>query len=116
MSSILLLPRHALSTRFSRPFGASIGLLMVTKVKWYINTRGNEKKVFAFPSIEHLLCALKPTKISFMTTESKYSITTCYYELKLISSYLIFMVLSRGDEDVNSGRLECSLLDNYRRY
>lgn len=54
MSSIFLLPRHALLTGFSRLFGASIGLLMVTKVKWYINSRGNEKKVFAFINFIYL--------------------------------------------------------------
>lgn len=31
MPSIFLLPRHALSTRFSRLFGASTGLLMASK-------------------------------------------------------------------------------------
>jgi len=35
MSSVSLFPRHALSTGFSRLFGAAMGLLLVAKVKWY---------------------------------------------------------------------------------
>jgi hypothetical protein len=117
MSSILLLPRHALSTCFSRLFGASIGLLMATKVKWYINSRGNDQKVFAFVSIKCLLyCVyffLKPklfhvvSLFHFKTTESEYSIIVHYYEFKLISSYLRFGVLSHGGEDVSCGLLGC---------
>ena len=36
MSSIFVLPRHALSTGFSRLFGASVGLFVTIKVKCYI--------------------------------------------------------------------------------
>jgi hypothetical protein len=65
MSSILLLPCHGPSTCFSRLFGASIGLLMITKVK--CTSRGNVDTFFALVSCRYNSNALFFLKPNCMT-------------------------------------------------